>query len=105
MMEGGALSVISCCHHRKLKNSFFNELYFDCRTYNQLIVEYCLTVNIFKNTTIMSSNKAGVPNGVIYGEDVRKLFQHAQDNQYAIPAINVTSSSTVVAALEAGESP
>ena len=39
--------------------------------------------------------------GVIYGEDVRKLFKHAQENNYAIPAINVTSSSTTVAALEA----
>ncbi|KAI8937178.1 hypothetical protein NX059_012558 [Plenodomus lindquistii] len=39
--------------------------------------------------------------GVLYGEDVMKLFQHARDNGYAIPAINVTSSSTVVAALEA----
>jgi len=32
---------------------------------------------------------------------VRKLFQHAQQKVFAIPAINVTSSSTVVAALEA----
>ncbi|KAF2444954.1 hypothetical protein P171DRAFT_387613 [Karstenula rhodostoma CBS 690.94] len=39
--------------------------------------------------------------GVITGEDVRKLFQHAQENGYAIPAINVTTSSTVVASLEA----
>lgn len=39
--------------------------------------------------------------GVITGEDSLKLFQHAQENSYAIPAINVTSSSTVVAALEA----
>ncbi|KZM18304.1 Fructose-bisphosphate aldolase 1 [Ascochyta rabiei] len=39
--------------------------------------------------------------GVIVGEDVHKLFQHAKDNGYAIPAINVTSSSTVVASLEA----
>ncbi|KAK4554357.1 Fructose-bisphosphate aldolase 1 [Recurvomyces mirabilis] len=51
--------------------------------------------------TMSSSNKIGVPNGVIYGEDVRKLFQHAQENKYAVPAINVTSSSTVVASLEA----
>ena len=29
------------------------------------------------------------------------LFNYAQKNQFAIPAINVTSSSTVVAALEA----
>jgi fructose-bisphosphate aldolase class II len=32
---------------------------------------------------------------------VLKLFQHAKDNGYAIPAVNVTSSSTVVATLEA----
>ncbi|KAK6508402.1 Fructose-bisphosphate aldolase 1 [Arthrobotrys conoides] len=39
--------------------------------------------------------------GVITGDDVLALFKHARENQYAIPAINVTSSSTVVAALEA----
>ena len=32
-----------------------------------------------------------------------QLFKHAQENTYAIPAINVTSSSTVVAALEAAK--
>lgn len=39
--------------------------------------------------------------GVIYGDDVRQLFLYAQEKGFAIPAINVTSSSTVVAALEA----
>ena len=39
--------------------------------------------------------------GVIYGEDVLKLFKYAQEKAFAIPAINVTSSSTVVASLEA----
>jgi fructose-bisphosphate aldolase class II len=39
--------------------------------------------------------------GVIYGDDVLKLFKYAQKKGFAIPAINVTSSSTVVAALEA----
>lgn len=39
--------------------------------------------------------------GVIVGEDVRKLFKYAQKHNFAIPAINVTSSSTVVASLEA----
>lgn len=39
--------------------------------------------------------------GVIYGDDVRKLFLYAQEKGFAIPAINVTSSSTVVASLEA----
>ncbi|OBT69469.1 fructose-bisphosphate aldolase 1 [Pseudogymnoascus sp. 23342-1-I1] len=39
--------------------------------------------------------------GVIVGDDVLKLFNYAQEHNFAIPAINVTSSSTVVAALEA----
>ena len=39
--------------------------------------------------------------GVIVGDDVLKLFQYAKDHKFAIPAINVTSSSTVVASLEA----
>ena len=39
--------------------------------------------------------------GVIVGDDVLKLFNYAQEHGFAIPAINVTSSSTVVAALEA----
>ncbi|EEH44379.1 fructose-bisphosphate aldolase 1 [Paracoccidioides brasiliensis Pb18] len=39
--------------------------------------------------------------GVIVGDDVLRLFQHAQEKVFAIPAINVTSSSAVVAALEA----
>merc|ERR1711939_1200725 len=39
--------------------------------------------------------------GVIVGDDVLALFKHAQENNYAIPAVNVTSSSTVVASLEA----
>jgi len=39
--------------------------------------------------------------GVITGDDVLKLFNYAQEKNFAIPAINVTSSSTAVAALEA----
>jgi len=39
--------------------------------------------------------------GVIVGDDVLKLFQYAREHKFAIPAINVTSSSTVVASLEA----
>ncbi|KAG0669188.1 Fructose-bisphosphate aldolase 1 [Maudiozyma exigua] len=40
-------------------------------------------------------------NGVIVGDDVRAVFDYAREHKFAIPAINVTSSSTVVAALEA----
>ncbi|AET39602.1 fructose-bisphosphate aldolase FBA1 Ecym_4569 [Eremothecium cymbalariae DBVPG len=39
--------------------------------------------------------------GVIVGDDVAALFKYAREHEFAIPAINVTSSSTVVAALEA----
>ncbi|KAH3666692.1 hypothetical protein WICMUC_005509 [Wickerhamomyces mucosus] len=39
--------------------------------------------------------------GVIVGDDVKALFDYAQKTGFAIPAINVTSSSTVVASLEA----
>jgi len=39
--------------------------------------------------------------GVIVGDDVLNLFEYAKANKFAIPAINVTSSSTAVASLEA----
>jgi len=42
-----------------------------------------------------------LPKGVITGDNVLKLFKYAQEKQFAIPAINVTSSSTIVAVLEA----
>ncbi|TYZ57153.1 hypothetical protein PybrP1_004148 [[Pythium] brassicae (nom. inval.)] len=42
-----------------------------------------------------------VPSGVIYGADVIKVYKYAQEHQFAIPAVNVTSSSTVNAALQA----
>ncbi|KAJ1997299.1 Fructose-bisphosphate aldolase 1 [Coemansia thaxteri] len=42
-----------------------------------------------------------VPAGVITGDNVKKLFDYAQEHKFAIPAINCTSSSTVNAALEA----
>lgn len=46
-------------------------------------------------------SKPQFPAGVITGENVHKLFQVAREKQFAIPAINVTSSSTIVAVLEA----
>ncbi|KAH9918777.1 hypothetical protein B0H21DRAFT_846763 [Amylocystis lapponica] len=42
-----------------------------------------------------------VPPGVLTGDNVRKLFDYAKEHQFAIPAINVTSSSTANAVLEA----
>jgi len=42
-----------------------------------------------------------VPAGVLTGENVRKLFDYAKENNFAIPAVNVTSSSVANAVLEA----
>jgi len=39
--------------------------------------------------------------GVLFGDDVTALFQYANDNEFAIPAVNVTGTNTVNAALEA----
>ena len=66
----------------------------------------------------MATSNLSRKTGVIVGDDVLKLFKYAQEKQFAIPAIvcphfckwkdrlidiiqNVTSSSTVVASLEA----
>ncbi len=39
--------------------------------------------------------------GVLHGDEVTEIFNYAQANQFALPAVNVTSSSTVNAVLEA----
>lgn len=39
--------------------------------------------------------------GVVYGEDLYNLLKYAQEQGFAIPSVNCTSSSTVNAALEA----
>ncbi|KND01389.1 fructose-bisphosphate aldolase, class II [Spizellomyces punctatus DAOM BR117] len=42
-----------------------------------------------------------VPAGVVTGDNVRKVFNYAREHNFAIPAVNCTSTSTVNAALEA----
>lgn len=39
--------------------------------------------------------------GVVTGDDVQKLFEHAKKNNYAIPAINIVSTDSVNAVMEA----
>lgn len=39
--------------------------------------------------------------GVLFGEELEALYQDAKNNQFAIPAVNVTGTDTVNAALEA----
>ncbi|MFT5952687.1 MAG: fructose-bisphosphate aldolase class II, partial [Bacteroidia bacterium] len=38
--------------------------------------------------------------GVATGDEVQAIFRHAKENSYAMPAVNVTTSSTVNGALE-----
>ncbi|KAG5437690.1 hypothetical protein PCANB_000727 [Pneumocystis canis] len=44
-----------------------------------------------------------VPKGVITGDDVLRLFKYAKENEFAIPAVNCTSSCTIIAVLEAAK--
>lgn len=39
--------------------------------------------------------------GIVYGEDLYNLLKYAQENGFALPSVNCTSSSTINAALEA----
>lgn len=59
------------------------------------------TITTTPNTNTMTLDFLSRKTGVIVGDDVRKLFDYAHQKGFAIPAINVTSSSTAVAALEA----
>ena len=40
---------------------------------------------------------------VIYGEDLKKVYSYAKENNFAIPAINVVGSNSINAALEAAK--
>lgn len=42
----------------------------------------------------------GIKPGVATGEDVQRIFAHAKKNGYALPAINVTNTSTVNSVME-----
>jgi len=45
----------------------------------------------------------GIKNGVVTGDVAWALLQHAKANNYAIPAFNCTTSSTINSVLEAGK--
>jgi len=51
----------------------------------------------------MASLMEIVPPGVVTGDDLLKLLEHAREVGYAIPAVNCTSSSTCNAVLEAAK--
>ena len=48
----------------------------------------------------MSKNELKLEPGVIFGEDVKSLFDYANRNNFAIPAVNVIGTSSVNAVLE-----
>jgi fructose-bisphosphate aldolase class II len=48
----------------------------------------------------MSKKGLNLEPGVIYGDDVKALYDYANKNDFAIPAVNVVTSSTVNAVLE-----
>lgn len=41
--------------------------------------------------------------GVIFGNELKELYQHAKTNQYALPAVNVTGTDTINGVLEAAK--
>ncbi len=41
-----------------------------------------------------------IPSGIVYGEALQNLFNYAKEKGFAIPAVNVTGSNTINAAME-----
>ena len=60
----------------------------------------CLKESINKTDKIMSNKGLNLEPGVISGEDVKKLFDYANRNDFAIPAVNVVGTDSVNAVLE-----
>ena len=58
-----------------------------------------------KNKYMENKEKAklNLKPGVIYGKELNKLFEFAKGNKLAIPAVNVVSSSTINACMEAAK--
>ncbi len=49
---------------------------------------------------LMSTKKLNLEPGVLYGEDVKKLLDYANENNFALPAVNVVGTNSVNAVLE-----
>jgi fructose-bisphosphate aldolase class II len=65
------------------------------------LVSLCKFGSLSIASIVRDCKKPANVNTYYRGEDVRKLFKYAQEKNFAIPAINVTSSISVVAVLEA----
>jgi len=62
-------------------------------------ISSCPSASSTVRTPLAEIGASEIDHGI--GDDVLKLFTYAREKGFAIPAVNVTSSSTVVAALEA----
>lgn len=52
----------------------------------------------------MISMSSRFRSGVLWGDEVQELMQHANENNYALPAVNVIGSSSINAVLETAKS-
>jgi fructose-bisphosphate aldolase, class II len=58
--------------------------------------------HIFVTSKIKKSNPmAKYTAGVLFGDELEGLYQDAKNNEFAIPAVNVTGTDTINAAMEA----
>ena len=48
----------------------------------------------------MSETKKRFRAGVLYGEEVTELFKYANENNFALPAVNVIGTNSINAVLE-----
>ncbi len=48
----------------------------------------------------MGSSKLNLEPGVLYGDDVKRLYNYANSNNFAIPAVNVVGTNSINAVLE-----
>jgi fructose-bisphosphate aldolase class II len=62
-----------------------------------LILEIITFVNLIKKNYTMSHN---IKPGVATGDEVQAIFAYAKEKEFAIPAVNVTGSSTINGVLE-----
>ena len=51
----------------------------------------------------MSNSMKAIKPGVVFGDDLKLLFEIAKREKFAIPAVNVVGSDTINAAMEAGK--
>ena len=61
------------------------------------------TVSMAETATTITPLPASVKPGVVTGEALWDLLEHAKENKYAIPAVNVVSSCSISSCLEAAK--